>query len=266
MIDHEAQVETGHIPLFELEEPDNYSGYLLHSRTEIVAVLRSLIQKNALITVYFDHGQSFLLTSMIALDADRGEIIVDFGSNDEMNQRALLASKLIFTTLVDKVKVQFSVSKLTQARHDGRPSFIGAIPETLLRLQRREFFRLSTPIANPVLLNATIKREDGSKISVDLPLLDISGGGIGLMLTPGQAQLLHQGDVLDDCKINLPDEGLLSATFCVRNAFDVTARNGARHVRVGCEFVKLPSLRLTMVQRYITRVERERKARLSGLV
>ena len=62
-------VEEQPPPQFELDQSDDYSAYLLHSRTEILAVLRSLIQKGSLITVYFDLGRSFLLTSMVALSA-----------------------------------------------------------------------------------------------------------------------------------------------------------------------------------------------------
>ena len=64
----------------------------------------------------------------------------------------------------------------------------------------------------------------------------------------------------------LPNEGLLVATLSVRTLFSVTTRNGSRLVRLGCEFVDLPALRLTMLQRYITRVERERKAQLNGML
>lgn len=265
MADPDVPAEIEQTPFIELEQADDYSSYLLHSPAEILSVLRSLTQKGALITVYFDRGQSFLLTSLIALNPSRDEVIFDLGSNDEMNRRALLADKLIFTTLIDKVKVQFKLLGLAQTQFEGRTAFVGAIPKTLLRLQRREYFRLSTPIANPILLNATINRGDGSKASIDLPLLDISGGGIGLMTTPEQASLFQKGDRLENCRIRLPDEGPLSVTICVRNAYDVTTRSGLRHVRLGCEFVDLPSLKLTLVQRYITRVERERKARLNGL-
>ena len=41
-------------PLIELENAADYSSYLLHSSSEILSVLRTLIQKGALITVYFD--------------------------------------------------------------------------------------------------------------------------------------------------------------------------------------------------------------------
>lgn len=251
---------------FELDHSDEYSRFLLHSRSEILAVLRVLINKGAMITVHFDEGRSFLLTTMIALSADNREFIIDVGGDDEMNRRALLATKLIFTTLIDKVKVQFSLNKLSPTQSEGRAAFLGSVPETLLRLQRREFFRLSTPIANPVKLKAMVRRGDNSVQHVELPLVDVSGGGVGLMVTPEQSQFFQKGDILPDCKVMLPKEGLLVATLSVRTLFPVTTRHGSRLVRLGCEFVGLPALRLTMLQRYITRVERERKAQLSGLL
>ena len=264
----ESEAPTGSDPsppVFELEQADDYSKYLLHSKSEILAVLRALIQKGSMITVHFDQGRSFLLTSIIALSADHREFILDIGSDDQMNRRALLADKLIFTTLIDKVKVQFSLNKLAQTQSDGRLAFLAKVPETLLRLQRREFFRLSTPVANPVKLCTTITCADASVRQIDLPLMDISGGGVGLIAPPDQAELFQRGDTLGDCKIMLPDEGLLVATICVRNLFEVTTRTGSHFVRIGCEFIGLSASRLTLVQRYITRVERERKARLSGL-
>ena len=49
------------------------------------------------------------------------------------------------------------------------------------------------------------------------------------------------------------------------NTFDATTRNGHRFIRTGCEFIDIPAARLNMLQRYIIRIERERKARASGL-
>ena len=266
MVETSVQAEEEKAPpQFELEQADDYSQYLLFSRSEILAVLRTLIQKNAMITVHFDQGRSFLLTSMISLAAENTGFFLDIGSDDEMNRRALKAKKLIFTALIDKVKIQFSLEKIILVQHDGRPSFYGRIPEKLLRLQRREYFRLSTPIANPLKLHTTLPRPDGSLMQIEFPLIDISGGGVGLTVSLEQAQLFQRGDLLVDCRLMLPNEGLLVTTLCVRNMFNVTTRSGAHYVRVGCEFTDMPPARLTLVQRYITRVERERKARLNGL-
>ena len=250
---------------FELERSAEFSQYLVHGREDIRSLLRTLIQKGALITVYFDQGNAFLLTSMLALSADAQGFILDLGSDDAMNQKALKADRLILTTVLDKVKIQFRVAQLAATEYDGRTAFLGRLPETLLRLQRREFFRLSTPVANPITMNTQIALTPDEVFDLDVPLFDISGGGVGLMATPEQAEHLQRSDVLDECRIVLPDEGVLIARLAIRNRFEIVSRSGARLVRIGCAFVDLPNARLSMVQRYITRIERERKARLSGL-
>ena len=79
------------------------------------------------------------------------------------------------------------------------------------------------------------------------------------------AELLSPGDVLHDCRIMLPGDALLNASLQVRNKFAVMTRTGYHFVRMGCEFLNLPAAKSGLVQRYIIRVERERKARLSGL-
>lgn len=266
MADPEVQTEPTPTPQrFEFERTDEYSRYFLYSRAEVLSVLRTLIQKGALITVHFDHGKSFLLTSMLTFTEEGDGFILDIGANREMNQKALLADKLFLTAVVDKVKIQFSIDGLSAAEHQGRPAMRGTLPDAVLRLQRREFFRLSTPIANPVIVSAVIRLPDGSAENVDLPLFDISGGGVGLMVSEEIAAKLEKGDILTECRIQLPEEGLVVANLAVRNKFEVTTRSGAQFVRTGCEFVDIQPSRLNRVRRYITRVERERKARLSGL-
>jgi len=47
--DVQAQAEKAAVR-FEIERPEDYGQYLLHSRAEIAAVLRSLIQRRSLIS------------------------------------------------------------------------------------------------------------------------------------------------------------------------------------------------------------------------
>jgi c-di-GMP-binding flagellar brake protein YcgR len=259
-------LQQGATPPFELELMDGYSQYLLHTKPEILAVLRSIIQKGAMTTVHFDDGESFFLTSILSLSPDSLEFVFDASNAEETNERAIKARKFTFTTFIDKVRIQFTTVGLKSVKEGGRPAFSAVVPDKLLRLQRREFFRLSAPIANPIRLRTVIRSTDRGAWKLEAQLLDISGGGVGLIVTPSEAQWLQEGETLHDCKMMLPDEGLLTVTLHLRNKFDVTSRSGLRHVRIGCEFVDLPSVRLNAVQRYITRIERERKARLNGLV
>ena len=253
------------VRVIELENKDEYSRYMLHSRAEILDVLRSLIKKNALITVHFDHAASFLLTALLAISPDNERLFFDIGSDSSMNRKALESKKLLLTTSLDKVKVQFSLEGFASMQYEGRPAFSSHLPVTVLRLQRREFFRLSTPISAPVNMLATLATADSGNVSVELPLFDISCGGVGLMVSHEVSAFIQLGDTIREGRITLPEEGLLLVNLLVRNKFDVTTRTGYSFVRMGCEFVGITAGQRTIVQRYIVRVERERKARMSGM-
>lgn len=247
----------------EVENDDNYSRYLLHSKAEIAFVLKALAQKGAMITVYFNGGNSFLLTSLNQINSD--SLIFDYGSDEEMNRRALQAEKLAFATTLDKVKIQFSLQGLRQTTYEGRKAFIGQLPETVLRLQRREYYRLTTPIANPIKVIVEAISPGGAKTPIEASMLDISGGGLGLMVPLTMEEIFRPGTTFRECRFTLPEEAPLVCSLLVRNAFPVTNKAGSQNLRIGCEYVDLPGTRLSAIQRYITRIERERKARLSGL-
>jgi c-di-GMP-binding flagellar brake protein YcgR len=261
-VEPEARTASNHL---DVEHDDNFSRYLLYSRAEILFVLKALVQKGSMVTVYFDRGNAFLLTSLNHISTDGNTLIFDYGSDEEMNRRALQADKLVFTTTLDKVKIQFSLKGLAQTTFDGRKAFSGKLPETVLRLQRREYYRLTTPIANPIKVSIDVIQADGSKTTLEANMLDISGGGIGVMVPLALGDTFRVDTVFKDCKFTLPEEGPLVTALCVRSAFPVTTKTGSQYLRIGCEYVDLPGTRLTMIQRYITRIERERKAKLSGL-
>jgi c-di-GMP-binding flagellar brake protein YcgR len=258
-----SDTETSQSHQLELEARDAHGQYLLHSQTEIRFVLRDVLNKGCMLTVYFDMGQSFFLTSL--LDVNPNGIVLDYGSDENVNQRALRAPRLICTTSVDRVKVQFALAGLRTVQFEGRPAFASALPAELLRLQRREYFRVSTPIAKPLCCELPIHAGEGEESILQLPLLDISAGGLGLMANTGQVAFFDSGRVFESCVLPLPEEAPIRLTLRVRNVFEVTNRVGSRYIRVGCEYLDVLGLPLNHIQRYITRLERERKARENGL-
>lgn len=239
---------------------DQYSEYLLHSPREILAVLRQVVAQGDLVTVYFNSGKDFLLTTLLAVN-DR-ELLLDRGSNPDMNRRALEAGKIFCITRHDKVKLQFILTSLGETRFENRSVFTAALPETLLRLQRRQYFRLHTPIARPLICDVPVVMTDGSVRIYPHNVIDISLGGLSLQVeeVPFAAdQEWH------DCRIDLPQIGVINATLRVVNFYELTLRSGQPSTRIGCQFVDLPASSQNLIQRYIVRMERERKARESGL-
>jgi flagellar brake protein len=245
-----------------LVEPADYSKYLLHGKTEVVFVLQALRAAADRITVYFNDGKDFLLTTVIAVD-DHG-VTLDFGSDTEMNRRALATDKLFCATSHDKVRIQFLLSGVRQIEAADGPAFHAELPESVLRLQRREYYRLTTPIARPLKCQVPMTAPDGKVHKIEVSIIDISGGGLAIMVPPAGITF-EPGMEFPSCRIELPEVGFVVATLQVRNLFEVTLRSGGHVSRAGCQFVDLPGSMLTLVQRYIVKVERERKARETGM-
>ena len=243
-----------------LDVEDDYSKYEVRSKTEILSILRGMQQQGSLITFYFNQGYDFLLTSLLEVSTEDNTLVFDYGSNMEMNRRALQVDKINCVSSKEKVKIQFILRGVDPIQYEGRNAFLGDVPESLVRLQRREFYRMSMPMANPVKCQIPMRQADGSVKTIEAALVDISGGGVGLTVPPDDA-VFKVGAEFSNVAINLPNAGLITATMQVRNLYDVTMPNGKIHKRAGCEFIKLPGPMMTMIQRYIIQVERERKAR-----
>ena len=190
-------------------------------------------------------------------------IVHQSGHLASMNSKALEARKLFCVTQLDKVKIQFILRGLERIETKGGPAFRAALPDSVLRLQRREYYRLATPIVRPLKCVMAFPPENGEPRMLEAHIGDISGGGLGVVSIPLDIPI-ETGQQLG-CRIDLPEVGVVTGTVAVRSVFESVARNGVRSQRAGCEFLKLPGLMLTLIQRYIIKVERERKARDSGM-
>ena len=239
---------------------DDYTKYDVHSRDEILAILRGMMEQGSLITFYFNHGYDFLLTSLLEVSADGKSLIFDYGSNMEMNQKLLQADKIKCVSSKEKVKIQFTLLGVDPLRHEGRPAFLGDVPDVLTRLQRREHYRLSTPMAHPIKASVPVPQNDGSIKTLQLVVAHISGGGVGLNVPKEELSVKTDAE-FSGVTIDLPNVGTIVVNIRVRNLYDVTLANGKTQQCAGCQFIDLPGPMMTLIQRYILQVERERKAR-----
>ncbi len=228
--------------------------FTLRSRPEIVSVLRGLQRRHAMITIYFDQGREFILTSILAINPDFHELVLDSGPDARANRILLNANHLEVVSYEGRIKVQFAASRAEATVHDGRPAFRVRIPGALVRLQRREFYRVEVPAERPIKAYLQLRRDRPDEL-LEARLLDISCGGISLLSTEN-GEPLKSGRVYPACSINLPGVGTVSAPVEICNAGDVTWTGDKRNQRIGCRFVD-PSDRLqTMIQRFINSVER----------
>ena len=243
----------------ELTAAEDYSRYLLRSKKEIIHVLRAVMQKNELVTAYFNEGKDFFVTTILAVAPEAETLLLDQGPDEALNKKVLMSEKIVFLSTQDRVRVQFVSNRIEPTQHNDRPAFQVAIPDTLLKLQRRDYYRLTMPIYNPVKCVIPIPGADTIEVSV----ADLSVGGVGVIGYPPEIEL-KTGILYPGCRIVLPDVGTIVTTLEIKNTFEITLRNGQISKRSGCQFVNLPASQEAMVQRYIIQMERERRAKLEG--
>lgn len=246
----------------ELLPTDEFSQYLLRSPSEMSSIFRDLAERVSQIAMVFNEGRDMVLSSLIKHSP--GSLILECGANAEMNRKALQAGKLFCVTHLNKVKIQFIVPGVTATESAGRPAFRATWPDSVLRLQRREHYRLVTPIARPLKCKIRFPAMDGTAHLIEVDIADISCGGVCLTGLPSSLPLESDME-FSMCSIELPEIGSITATLRLRSLMGTVSRAGVPGQRAGCQFVDLPGSMATLIQRYIIKTERERKARESGL-
>ena len=244
-------------------ELENWHDYEVQSRKEIVALLRQIGEKKQLIRMKIKGEADVCVTSVLEVDPESGLFILDRSINREQNARILHAGQVMCETYLDKIRILFRAGGLQELEFGGTAALAANIPDSLIRLQRREFSRMPTPVTNPVPVLVPMPAILGGG-SATFPLADISCGGIALL--DNKLQLNSTiGQTFTGCRIELPEIGTVNTSLQVRNALDVTMLNNKTSRRIGCMFVDISRANMAGVQRYITKLERERNARLAGL-
>lgn len=230
--------------------------FRIKSKREMLSILQNIADQGSRVALFYGSGRSFILTSVLGVN-DNG-MWLDVGPFPPENKQILLSEKITFVSTHQHVKVQFVANDIQNDLFENNEAFYLELPEFLLRIQRRDFFRTSVP-ANPVvrcIIPIQPENPDDPVIMRGVPVFDISGGGVGLLCGEHEATLVPD-KIFPDCQISIPDIGILKVTIEVCNSFNFTTRNNVVHKRVGCHFIGLDNQTNILLQRYITRLQSE---------
>jgi c-di-GMP-binding flagellar brake protein YcgR len=245
---------------FDSNLPENeLNRCTIHSRREIIALLREIGTRNQLMHMQANQDGDSVDTSILHIDESNEFIIINCTSGRLPDEHLLKSDHVSFETTLDNIRMLFSVSCVEKCDHDARAGLRIALPKTLVRLQRREFYRVQTSVASPVKCTFPVWSEKKQTISpVTLTLANISAGGLCVM-DEKELGTAEVGMYFQNCRINIPD-GPVTAVLQLRDVEEVTLDDG-RHVRrLGFMFVELSISVAASLQRYITKLEREQDA------
>ena len=230
--------------------------YTLATPVEVAHHLASIAKSGHMVTVFSNKGKTFILTRFLEVDAKQGSLQFDWGADPATNSQLLASERNVFVCSPDGVKTQFVTGAARKVMLDSGPAFEVDLPEQVIKLQRREFFRIQTPVANPVICHIA----DYPDHPLDLHLFDISLGGCSIWLPAAQAPGFELGRQYQNCSLELKPLGTLKVAIEIRHRQSTQLRSGIEAVRVGCAFLNMKPQSETLVQRYVGQLERERRA------
>lgn len=229
--------------------------YCITSIKEIVFTLREISGRRKPVALYFGAANEFILTAMLNVENDG--VWLEQSPDDEVNKKIAASDNLIVVGSHFSVKIQFSSGKPVLQEHAGHKAFFLALPDKLFRLQRREYFRLTTPAVDPLKCVITPKSQ-ADKPHREVTIMDISGGGIALTCEENDTEL-SPGETHPDCRIDLPEFGTIIGTIVVKNIAVLTNAEGKNFKRAGCEILNLDNPSKVMLHRYVLHLQRNKE-------
>jgi len=239
----------------DLEPDDRYRVFAFAER---LSILNRICERQILIRIQPDGCAEPLLSALLTVDSTTRVILFDGGRDAAVNDRLANADILNVSTDLDGVRVQFQLTDAVPISVAGGAAFQAAFPASILRLQRREFFRIAPPLNKPIQVRLHCRMgPDGAMTARGI---DISVGGM-VILIDGQVSGLALGQVFPKISITLPEVATIEADLEVRNIHYSEKSGRAGTTRVGCRFIGLNQANVARVQRYINRLEVELRHR-----
>lgn len=224
----------------------------ISSAREISFVLRQIAQNGTRVALYYGDASDFVLTTL--LNANTEGLWLEQSPDSTVNRSILESNQLIVVSSHSQVKIQFTASRARNVEHQGYATFYLPLPDSIYRLQRREFYRLTTPVSKPLRCVITAGKPVFKSLR-EFIIMDISGSGIGLACTETDTELVP-GASFPDCRIELPEAGTVTGTIEVKNLVLLTSPSGQVRKRAGCEFKNLDTQSAALLQRYVTSMQR----------
>lgn len=227
--------------------------FRLTSRSEIVGLLKRLVDERCLVTLSGPQGGSFMT---LLQDVDVTHQRLQFSSDDGHDQLDALLEQgeVAAVAYLDRVKIQFDLDGVHEVRSAAGKHLRAAWPDVLYRFQRRDAFRVQ-PLGQKVpMLHCRHPATAG--LELHLRVLDLSLGGMGLFLPEGVPPL-PTGVQIGPCRLDLDDQTSLVIEMVVQHVTAIHPQT--RGVRLGCALLNVDRIDRSLGD-YINQTQKRRAA------
>ena len=211
--------------------------FLVRNPRQLRQLLRSLIDQRSLINAHIDGRDRSFPTALLELDEDEDTLLLDGSPQEASNRAAEQADHLLCFAQLERVLVRFRLQALQRVDNDGHVAFRAPLPDELVHLQRREMYRLETPVTDsPQLL---IPAGESHAEALSMRVVDISGGGLAVAVPTDCAVFSLQKRY--PAVLSLPDGPDLEIELVVCNLLPQRQPNASRSSAWACASISCPA-------------------------
>jgi flagellar brake protein len=209
----------------------------VQDRVEILSTLQRMAAGRDPVALHWNQGVSMALSTLLSINPDFEEMVFDCPADPDANRGLLQTEGIRIMGTLDGVRIELSARRAAPTVHDGRPALRMRLPESMVRIQRREHSRVRPP------LTCEFAHDLRGRVRVyELRVVDLSVGGVGLSSEDNEIDV-QVGDLLENCRINI--EPPLVVGLEVMNLAPE---------RIGCRFTKLGRSVELALARYIAKM------------
>jgi c-di-GMP-binding flagellar brake protein YcgR len=220
------------------------------SRKKIVAILQQLKACHELLSVAVPGFPQSANSAILGIREANERFYLDELSLCGAHEAFLQKRKARIACRLQGMELHFAVRLLRATSDGGIAVYEIAIPKSVLRVQRRESFRLR--LSPGLTVPVTVPYLEGERVSGEA--FDLSACGIGAFLKT--RNIPSRGQVLTNLTINLPKAGSFKSNVEVRFARLDSAHN---MLRIGARFVKLDNRQERFLAQFLAEQQRKRR-------
>ena len=209
------------------------------------------MEKKSILTASSADYDASIMTAIVDIFDDENEVIFDYSGSEELDRLIRKSRSIDFSTHVDDINVTFSSGAVEDTVYKGRPAFKIKMPRSIHKVQRRNFYRVSTPLSERP---ACVMEHDGN--TYQATIIDISIGGINAHIKNAD---FRAGDIIERCTISTPIGIEIEASLKIVYVRDRLDKN--REARYGCKFKDASTSVESKLQKYVSYLERKEIAK-----
>jgi len=232
--------------------PATANAFDMTSEDEIGDTLTLLAQSGDAISMYASGSREPVLGRILSVDPEQPYFVM------ELNEGARLPpGDVTFVAWLRTAKLQFRLSDPKWGTQPGKPNLVPmTFPATCAVLNRRTSERVEPPVGASYMASFVMNGQP-----YELPVFDVSLGGIALRCAKPAAKGLLKGRKLRDVRLELGADTVIVAELDIRVTRAYRSFLLGEQLRIGCSFANMPPEMESSIQKLLNQISQAPRQR-----